>query len=223
MLSGLRFLLKRIKHYYSLGELNKKWQSKNKHNFTSINRLCDIEKISVGNYSYGQLNVHDFIYGANLSIGNFCSIADEVHFFLAGEHHIDSVSTYPYKKNILLEEKESLSKGNIIVEDDVWICSHVMILSGVTIGRGSIIAAGSVVTSDVKPYSIVGGVPARLIKKRFPERVTEIIDEIDYSALKSDFIIQNVDLFYKQVEKLDDNELIDIVSRINKGLNDGKA
>lgn len=68
---------------------------------------------------------------------------------------------------------EATSKGDIVVKDDVWIGYGSIILSGVHIGQGAVIAAGSVVSHDVPPYAIVGGVPARLIKYRFSEEMTK--------------------------------------------------
>ena len=215
MIYGIKYILKRIKYYYCLGELNKKWRKKNKSNNSSMNRLCDISKVSVGRYTYGPLNVHDFKNESTLKIGNCCSIADEVHFFLGGGHDVNALSTYPYKKNVLLEEKESISKGNIIIEDDVWIGSHVIILSGVRIGRGCVVAAGSVVSKSIPPYSIVGGVPARLIRKRFDDDTIAIIEKIDFNKFSDRLIKTHIDALYSCIDSLSCDEIKSIVDKIN--------
>lgn len=96
-------------------------------------------------------------------VANTTSIAQNVTFLLDVEHYTKHLSTYPFRVKILETEKtESFSKGDIIVEDDVWIGYGVILLSGIHIGKGAIIAAGSIVTKDVEPYSIVAGVPANI-------------------------------------------------------------
>ena len=100
-------------------------------------------------------------------IGNYISIAQNVHFLLDVEHFANHISTYPFKVKLLHSQKsESFSKGDIIIDDDVWIGYGATILSGVRIGQGAVVATGAVVTSDVPPYAIVGGVPAKVIKYR---------------------------------------------------------
>lgn len=76
--------------------------------------------------------------------------------------------------------KDIITKGPVVIEEDVWIGSNVVVLSGVTIGRGSIIGAGSIVNSNIPRYSIVGGNPARVIKKRFDETKINIIEKIEW-------------------------------------------
>jgi len=97
---------------------------------------------------------------------------------------------------LLGEEKEAWSKGLIIVEDDVWIGTRVIILSGIRIGQGAIIGAGSVVTKDVPPYAIVGGDPARVIKYRFDEETVKQLIKIDFSRISKEFVLNNIDLLY---------------------------
>ena len=98
------------------------------------------------------------------------------------------------------EKQEGVSKGNIIVDDDVWIGFRSTILSGVHIGQGAIVAAGSVVTKDVPPYAIVGGVPAKVIKYRFsPEMITELL-RVDYSQLTEELVKEHIEDLYKDLE-----------------------
>lgn len=114
-------------------------------------------------------------YGGNnkVLIGKFCSIAKNVTFVLGPSHNTNLISTYPFSlfyphklKNNKLSS-HVVEKGDINVGNDVWIGYGATILSGVNIHDGSVIAAGSLVTKDVPAYTIVGGNPARFIKKRF--------------------------------------------------------
>lgn len=122
---------------------------------------------------------HYPINGDKLKIGKFCSIACGARFlFTSANHKVDSLSTYPFP--IFFEEwdlniKNITSawdnKGNIVIGNDVWIGFEAVILSGVTIGDGAIIGTRAVVTKDVPPYTIVGGIPAKPIRKRFSDDV----------------------------------------------------
>ena len=113
----------------------------------------------------------------HLIIGKFCSIACGAKFlFNSANHTLHSLSTYPFP--LFFEEwgldKANVTdawdnKGDIVIGNDVWIGYEAVILAGVTIGDGSIIGARAVVTKDVPPYTIVGGVPAKPIRKRFDE------------------------------------------------------
>ena len=117
------------------------------------------------------------INGDRLVIGKFCSIACGVKFlFNSANHTQSSLSTYPFP--IFYEEwgldrghvtQAWDNKGDIVIGNDVWIGYEAVVLAGVTVGDGAIIGARSLVTKDVPPYSIVGGVPARIIRRRFPE------------------------------------------------------
>lgn len=120
---------------------------------------------------------HYPINGDKLKIGRFCSVACGAKFvFTSANHTLHSLSTYTFPiffKEWGLDVKNITeawdNKGNIIVGNDVWIGYGAVILSGVTVGDGAIIGARAVVTKDVPPYTIVGGVPARQIRKRFDE------------------------------------------------------
>ena len=116
-----------------------------------------------------------------LKIGKFCSIACGARFlFNSANHTMNSLSTYPFP--IFFEEwgldvKDITSawdnKGDIVIGNDVWIGYEAVIMAGVTIGDGAIIGSRAVVTRDVPPYAIVGGVPAKLIRYRFTEKTIE--------------------------------------------------
>ena len=183
---------------YKLHRFQGNWKKNNPENFTTVNNIFDTKLVKVGNASYGELNIVSFARKNKLYIGNFVSIAQEVAFILDAEHYTDHISTYPYKVKYLgIEKEESFGKGDIIVDDDVWIGYRSIIMSGVHIGQGAVVAAGSVVTKDVPPYAIVGGVPAKVIKYRFtPEVIAELM-KVDYSKLDRSAIEQHVDDLYR--------------------------
>lgn len=129
-----------------------------------------LHKIDVGLYTYGCFRP-DFNFGGNkISIGRYCSFASGVRF-LGANHPIErfSSSAIFYNKALGYNVKDVL-RHNLVIEDDVWIGLNAIITCGCKrIGRGAIIGAGSIVTKDVEPYTIVGGSPAKVIRKRFDE------------------------------------------------------
>lgn len=144
-------------------------------NIYTKNNIVKKYRKNIGEYSYGNIKIHDSGRSSNLKIGKFCSISQDVNIFLGGEHRSDWVSTYPFpilKKSWPSASKitgHTKTKGDVIIGNDVWIGYGVTIMSGVTIGDGAIIGAKAVVTKNVDPYTIVGGVPAKIIRKRFSE------------------------------------------------------
>lgn len=172
--------------------LRKYWRKTNQHNYTRIGTISSPAfisfiksgHVSVGKDTYGQINMH---YSGNknesLCIGSNCSISSQADFLLGGEHNYRCISTYPYKVMKFHSETEAICKGPIIVEDEVWIGDQALILSGVRIGKGAIIAAGSVVVHDVPAYSIVGGNPAKIIKYRFSESIIKKLISINLSEI----------------------------------------
>lgn len=137
---------------------------------------CIINHSHIGNYTYISKNA----LIQNTVIGNYCSIAHEVISGL-GNHPLDMFSTSPvfYRrynalKIILLEKESNFSDYNsITIGDDVWIGARAIILDGVNVGNGAVIAAGAVVTKDIPPYAIVAGIPAKIIRYRQPEEKRE--------------------------------------------------
>ncbi len=136
-------------------------------------------KYSIGKFTYGDPRILTFGDQSTLKIGKFCSISAEVTILLVGEHRTDWITTYPF--NVLLKEFNYLSghpatKGDVIIGNDVWIGTRATILSGLKIGDGAVIGAGSVVTKDVPPYAIVAGNPAKIIRMRFdPETIHDLL------------------------------------------------
>lgn len=130
-------------------------------------------RYSIGEYTYGTPRVLSW-QGGRLTIGKFCSIAAEVTILLDGQHDMEAVTTYPLHELFAGSTLPSLPshpewKKDVTIGNDVWICFGATILPGVTIGDGAVIGAKAVVTKDVEPYTIVGGNPSCLIRKRFDD------------------------------------------------------
>lgn len=126
----------------------------------------------IGDYTYGGPDVKTWGEGAILRMGRFCSIGPGVTIFLGGNHRTDWVTTYPF--NIRYAEFGHITghphtNGDVVIGNDVWLAADCTILSGVKIGDGAVIAAGSVVSRDVEPFAIVAGNPGRTVKRRFPD------------------------------------------------------
>lgn len=185
-----------------------KWRKKNQHNFTTAKNIFPHEIVEVGVMTYGNLDVRTWgNKEEKLIIGSYVSIAQDVIFILGGNHRYDTLSTYPFKVMVLGEKEEALTKGAIIVEDDVWIAVGVIVLSGVTIGKGAVIAAGSVVTKDIPPYAIVGGNPARVIKYRFEEELLIEANDFKLSKINKKYIEENKKELYESLTKNTINKL----------------
>lgn len=192
----------------------------------NYNRLCFLKNvvknpnILVGDYTYYddfdnvehfEKNVKylfDFI-GDKLIIGKFCMIASDVKFIMNGANHLtDALTTYPFAifKNgweHAMDNRSYPQKGDIHVGNDVWIGYNATIMAGVTIGDGAIIATNSTVIKDVAPYSIVGGNPAKEIKKRFPENTIERLLELKWWDWEIERITRNIqNLTGNNIDKL---------------------
>lgn len=135
-----------------------------------------------------------------LQIGKFCSIACGAKFlFNSANHTLSSLSTQPFPlffEEWGLEKKDVTNawdnKGDIVIGNDVWIGYEAVVLAGVTIGDGAIIGTRAVVTKNVPPYTIVGGVPAKPIKKRFSEETISALLEIQWWNWSKERIARNI-------------------------------
>jgi virginiamycin A acetyltransferase len=160
--------------------------------------------VTMGDFSYGTPKVLSWRTDDKLAIGKFCMFAHGVIVLSGGEHDLSRVTCYPLRKNITFEKSsgdlDSASKGSVIIGNDVWVGAGAIILSGVNIGDGAIVAAGSVVTKDVPPYSIVGGNPAKLIRFRFSEDQIAKLLSISWWNWSEDKIKTNLDSFYGTTE-----------------------
>ncbi|MCR5692763.1 MAG: helix-turn-helix domain-containing protein [Bacilli bacterium] len=149
--------------------------------------------IKVGEYTYydGQnftsrvTHHYDFI-GDKLIIGKFCQIGRGVEFIMNGANHqMNSVSTYPFYIFKGWEQeppkKEDLPyKGDTVIGNDVWVGQNATFLPGVRVGDGCIIGANAVVASNIPPYSVVVGNPARVIRKRFDDEMIELLEKLEW-------------------------------------------
>lgn len=130
-------------------------------------------------------------------IGKFCQIASGIRFLTPGGNHaMQGVSTYPFKVFGGAWENTPFhitSKGDTVVGHDVWFGNSVTVMPGIKIGSGSIIATNAVVTKDVEPYTIVGGNPAKPIRKRFDEDTIELLLKICWWDWPIEKITQNLE------------------------------
>lgn len=173
----------------------------------------------VGKYTYGYEGLLEYWPMAS-SIGRFCSINGSAK--ICKNHSLDCISTHPFLdhpnhmswedyiecKTVIQkygthfdnhEYENSLIRDNkpVTIGNDVWIGANVIILPGVNIGDGAVLAAGAVVTKDVAPYAIVGGVPAKIIKYRFKEQDIDLLEKIQWWNWKEEEIEKNIELFYQ--------------------------
>jgi acetyltransferase-like isoleucine patch superfamily enzyme len=172
----------------------------NKEGTPSLTTTFQIGKsvVRVGRFTYGHkdIQIREWGEGASLEIGQFCSIADGVKVLLGGNHRTEYISTFPFGfifNEYLGEEKVAghpYSKGDVLIGNDVWVGSGVTILSGVRIGNGAVLASNSVVTKNVGAYEIVGGNPARRIKKRFSQEVISLLEELAWWDLPTEKILE---------------------------------
>jgi virginiamycin A acetyltransferase len=170
---------------------------------SGVRSLCFLKNvvknpnIIVGDYTYyddlhnplsfeNNVLYHFDFMGDRLIIGKFCAIASGAKFIMNGaNHNIQAFSTFPFGAfgqgwEAGLEGLSGGSKGDTMIGNDVWIGHNATIMPGVRIGDGAIIATNSVVTKDVKPYTIVGGNPAAVIRNRFNEEVTELLLQLQW-------------------------------------------
>ena len=164
-----------------------------------VHDLVDRGLLVIGRASHG--TPHVWIYRGSegkVVIGSYCSIAPGVQVVLGGIHPVHWVSTYPFRVMWSLpgayEDGMPSTKGDVDIGCDVWIGTDAMILSGVTIGHGAVIAARAVVTQDVRPYSIVAGAPAKEIGTRFDARQVEELLRIQWWDWSDDKILEAVPL-----------------------------
>ncbi len=203
----LRTIIAPFASKYLQERRNLQWRKLNRHNRTTISYNSPMERIRVGKGTYGHINAH--FYGAKeerLNIGSFCSIASNVNFVLGGEHNYKRATNYPFPELVYHVRYDGVCKGPIIVEDDVWIGFGATILSGVTLGRGCVVGAGSVVAKDIPPYAIYAG--NRILKYRFSNEIIRSLKRIDFKHInredykkysQSEITLENVDEVVKSM------------------------
>ena len=162
-----------------------------------------LDQVQIGRHTYGYSAKTFYLPTGreSVTIGSFCSIAAGVQFIF-GDHPLDKVSTYPLRYSLRKDStnNDAVCRGLITVGNDVWLGRNALIMANVRIGDGAVVAAGSVVTRDVPPYAVVGGVPARIIKTRFTGDQIEQLRSIAWWNWPDTKILQHIDLFYSNVD-----------------------
>lgn len=153
--------------------------------------------MKVGDHTYGAIGLIDKRYG-KIIIGDYCSIAAGVTAIM-GNHRLDMVSTYPFHTvspyfcDTVPAEADHYSNGTTVIGNDVWIGRNAILMSGVQVGDGAVIAAHAVVTKDVEPYSVVGGNPAKHLKYRIIEEVKRRkLQEIAWWHWEESKVVENM-------------------------------
>ncbi|HGM6067286.1 TPA: CatB-related O-acetyltransferase [Stenotrophomonas maltophilia] len=141
-------------------------------------------RIQVGRFTYGSPNFRIWAEHESITIGAFCSIADEVAIFGGGEHNAQWVTTFPLRIALghpdALADGHPATRGPTRIGNDVWIGHGATIMSGVTVGNGAIIGARAVVAKDVPPYAVVVGNPARVVRYRFDDEQIQALQRIQW-------------------------------------------
>lgn len=180
-----------------------------------INRFAKVVNSKIGKYSY--VGVRSWVIHAD--VGSFCSIANDVYIGLA-KHSLDYLSTSPIfteKKNgtgySWVDKSCFVSSEQTIIGNDVWIGYRAIIRGGVTIGNGAIVGAGAVVTKDVPAYAVIAGVPAKVIRYRYPQNMIEQLEKVKWWEFKENVLQKNISIFQHQIT----NENIKLLINIKLG------
>lgn len=178
---------------FSRGLQNVTFEGKN-----AVPDRCNFSgKIHIG---YATTLGYNNLLGGNITIGKYCQLGVDVAIH-ATNHPIYHLTTYINSNLFDGELKQFKEENTISIGHDVWVGHNVIIVGNVTIGNGAILAAGSVVTKDVEPYSIVAGVPAKPLKKRFSEKVISEIEELQWWNLPEAELAKIKPLFFKNLEE----------------------
>lgn len=170
----------------------KKWQ-KRKSLYTKD--LLVGSKFSIGDYTYGRPLVLEYGEDTTLTIGRYCSLAANIKIFLGGNHRTDWLTTFPFSDwPDVFPTSDGITghpatKGDVVIGNDVWIGHSCIILSGVNIGDGAVLAAGSVLSKSIGPYEIWAGNPARFIRKRFSDVVIQQLLAIKWWEMSKEKIL----------------------------------
>jgi virginiamycin A acetyltransferase len=186
-----------------------------------LKNFVKTSNIFVGEYTYfddrrygpDKFEEYNVLYNYNpsivkLVIGKFCAIAAETKFIMTGDHKLNAISTYPFPIfgngwEKAYEIGELPVKGDIIVGHDVWFGYDSLVMNGVSIGNGAIIAARAVVVKDVPAYSIVAGNPAKVVKMRFDDKTIDRLQKIAWW----DWDIEKINKHLKLISHLDIDQL----------------
>jgi virginiamycin A acetyltransferase len=177
---------------YSRGIQNVSFEGKN-----AVPDRCNFSgNIKIG---YATTLGYNNLLGGNISIGKYCQIGADVAIHTTN-HPISYMSTY-INTNLFNGELKKLKQTNtVIIGNDVWVGHNVIIVGNVTVGNGAILAAGAIITKDVLPYTIVAGVPAKAIKKRFCDAVIKEIEDLKWWDLSEEDLEKVKPMFFKDFQ-----------------------
>lgn len=190
----LKELTKPVVDAVQLAKHKVRWHQANTHNNTTASTVFPVERVTVGAHTYGPLNLHFFGHPAeSIQIGSLCSIAADVHFLAGGEHPTNRPTTFPLNHYFAdRSDIGSTPRGPIRIADDVWIGRGCLILSGVTIGQGAVIGAGSIIARDVPAYAVYAG--GRVVRYRFDEPTVARMSQLDWNQIGPDELTKNLEL-----------------------------
>lgn len=159
--------------------------------------------VTIGRGTYGRPEILTFSDTDTVEIGNFCSIGPHVLIVAGGEHRLGLATTYPIKTYLARDtvDRDAVAKGGVVVGHDVWLGARTTILSGVTIGNGAVVGAGSLVTKDVPAYAVAVGNPARVLRYRFDEPTRQALDRIQWWTWSDDEIRARLEELYLPAEE----------------------
>lgn len=200
-----------------------------------IKNVVKASNVLIGDYTYYENNIDSTKfeeenilfnwpeYGDKLIIGKFCAIANGAKFLMGGaSHRMGSITTYPFAafgndwQDIVPSHLSQLPhKGDTIIGNDVWIGRESFIMPGVKIGNGAIIATKSVVTKDIPAYTIVGGNPAKIIRKRFDDEMIKLLEQLQWWNFDYDKLLEWLPILCNE-------DLVAVKSIIREELNKSK-